>query len=109
MQIETIFEKFTLADVKVDRIMSVYAGKAHKCMCGCSGKYSYAKEHQAIASKERGYSVGDNECSDRSIKIILAKMRKLETEGAKVNVGNDYLAIDTLTRAYTVYFIPSAH
>ena len=27
-----------------DNIEKVYSGRAHKCMCGCAGKYTYAKD-----------------------------------------------------------------
>lgn len=50
-------------------VYKVYSGKAYKCACGCSGKYSYtergAKEHNP------GYEPNVNE---RSVKIIASKV-----------------------------------
>jgi len=56
--------------------MSVYSGINGKCCCGCAGKHTYASKHQKIASKDRGYKVGDEEVCDKTVKLIVNKMNK---------------------------------
>jgi hypothetical protein len=59
-----------------------YSGRAHKCCCGCSGKYS-----------------------DPSARWI-NKMAKAidEAEDAAVDVGNGYVAVETPTRVLIAYW-----
>jgi len=62
--------------IKIDDVMSVYSGINGQCCCGCAGKHTYASKYQKIASKDRGYEVGDEEVSDRTVKLIVNKMNK---------------------------------
>lgn len=60
-------------NINVSNILKVYNGKVG-CMCGCLGKYSVPTCNREAASKDRGYAVSDDECSDRSVKIIAKKV-----------------------------------
>jgi hypothetical protein len=64
-----------------------YSGRAHKCCCGCSGKYS-----------------------DPSARWI-NKMAKAidEAEDAAVDVGNGYVAVETPTRVLIAYWGELTH
>lgn len=67
--------------IKRERIARVYTGKARKCMCGCSGKYS-----------EKAAQIS------RVVNIIEAlPLDKLETDA-------EYIAADVGDRTYCVYF-----
>jgi len=46
------------AQLDIGKVVKVYSGKAHTCMCGCSGKWTYAT------------------ASERSVKIITGKIAK---------------------------------
>ena len=59
--------------LNIDRVTRVYNGKIG-CMCGCNGKYSTNPAHQEAVGKWRGYPVSDDECSERSVKIITKKV-----------------------------------
>lgn len=77
-------------------IVSVYSGIAGRCCCGCAGKHRYASEHREYSSKYRGYSVTDEDVSDRSVKIISNKVlndpdMKDEGDHAYVVKGNRLL------------------
>jgi hypothetical protein len=43
-------------------------------MCGCLGKYTTNPAYQEQVGKMRGYSVSDDECSERSVKIMANKI-----------------------------------
>ncbi len=47
-----------------------------KCMCGCSGKHTYASQHRAWSSADRGYDVGDKEISDRVVESVVRKINR---------------------------------
>jgi hypothetical protein len=94
---------------KIDlaRVMSVYSGATGKCHCGCSGKYSYAKAHQALGTKTRGYPMQDDDCSDRSVKLIVGKIEKALAAGVEpVLADSELIAVTVGNRDYTVYFVP---
>ena len=57
----------------ISKITRVYNGK-QGCMCGCNGKYTTNPDFQALVGKERGYAVSDDECNERSVKIIAKKV-----------------------------------
>lgn len=65
-----------VASLNETDIMSVYSGVNGKCCCGCSGKYTYNPLYQAIASENRGYGVGQEECNAKTVKAILNKIKK---------------------------------
>ena len=105
------------AQIKIEDVMKVYSGKAHACHCGCTGKYYYAKAHQATASKSRGYEVTDDEVSDRMIKRVVNKVNavlaltdeRTQQQVWDLDVADDgqYISItEEDRRDYVVYFIP---
>ena len=84
--------------MKNKEIVSVYSGKAGHCCCGCAGKHTYASAHREWAGKNRGYSVSDDEISDRTVKIISNKVLEdpdVEHEDSlsSVEVGNRLLIV----------------
>ena len=87
--------------IKLDKVMRVYSGIDGRCMCGCSGKYTTAKQFQAAASKDRGYEVGDEECNDRTVKLMVKKIEGAE----KHEVGDNYIAATIGRRIYAAYFV----
>ena len=76
---------YSLPPIVVDDVRSVYVGTPHKCMCGCSGKYTYAKANQELSSKDRGYAVNDNECNDKKVERVLDKVRANQAAGIEVS------------------------
>lgn len=54
-------------------VYKVYSGKAGRCMCGCSGKYSYTADGARYNSP--GYDVTDA-VNERSVKIIAGKVMR---------------------------------
>ena len=62
--------------IELERVASVYSGKDGACCCGCSGKHSYAAEHRAWASHNRGYEVTLEDINDRTVKTIVNKMNR---------------------------------
>lgn len=93
-----------LDTLTVDKIMSVYSGK-HGCCCGCVGKHTTASAHRETNSKDRGYPVTDDEVSDRSVKIIFNKIMSFPR--GQIEVDKTYISIDTETRRYIAYLVPS--
>ena len=108
-------------------IMSVYSGVNGKCCCGCSGKHTYNPLYQALASENRGYGVGQEECNAKTVKAILNKIKK---NADQMNEGDyqpgDFVSVvigkhDSVTlryggkakrydypgRLYVAYLVPS--
>lgn len=79
-----------IKDVKVEDVLSVYSGKANSCCCGCSGKHTYNPDYKDAGTINRGYEVDDDECSLRTVKLILNKCKK---NGAKYE--GDYFFFET--------------
>ena len=84
----------------MQKVFKVYSGKSGKCMCGCSGKWTYASDAVEYGSKDRGYEVYEDEVSDRSVKIITKKVLNDPT----VKIEDTYAWMDDghITRA--IYF-----
>ena len=59
--------------LNIKNVTRVYNGKIG-CMCGCNGKYSTNPAYKEEVGKWRGYAVSDDECSERSVKIITKKV-----------------------------------
>ena len=57
--------------VDISNITKVYSGKDGRCMCGCSGKYSYTAA--GAVENSPGYDVSDS-VNERSVKIIAGKV-----------------------------------
>lgn len=91
-----------IAQIELNNVASVYSGQVGKCCCGCSGKHTYAKQHQAWASKHRGYEVTDDEVNDRVVKLMVGKMEKA---GAKKDsgLGQDLWTAYIGNRVYVAY------
>lgn len=76
---------FTLANVE-----KVYSGRLG-CMCGCRGKYSYAR------GCEEGY---DDQVNERSVKILFNKVMNNPAHKVEDNCA----FVETDTRNLVVYF-----
>ena len=79
------------------QVVKVYSGKNGRCMCGCSGKYSYTA--YGAAEHDPGYDVSDA-VNERSVKII---SKKVLSDPNKVVEGDIVYAIDG-DRIRAVYF-----
>jgi hypothetical protein len=101
------YEPLTLAQAQelgamtVAEVSSVYSGKDGKCCCGCSGKHSYSKAHQAAAGERRGYAVGDDEVNDRMVAKVLRLLQAAKPED--VMAGKNHYATVVGQRLYVVY------
>ena len=82
------------------KVLKVYSGKAGHCMCGCSGKYTYNPELREEGGKDRGYAVDEDECNERTVKMITKKVYK--SPNAVFDAGLAY--VDIGARTYAVYF-----
>lgn len=93
--------------ITTDQVLSTYNGKANSCCCGCSGKHSYPTDPilRTLAGMNRGYSIDDDECSDRSMKLTINKLNKNRTE---VEDGGSYWCYETPTRVYIAYKLAGA-
>ena len=93
---------YELPEFKPEQIDCTYIGIPGKCMCGCSGKYSYPKINQEQAGKHRGYPVNDEYVSDRRVQMAINKMRKNASKG--IEVIHDYIyTIIIGSRQYSLY------
>lgn len=81
-------------------IIQVYSGISNRCCCGCSGKHRYASKYRAWSSKHRGYSVKDEEVSDRSVKIITNKV----LNSPDVQHEGNHSFVDNGRRILIVYY-----
>jgi len=87
---------------KLEEICKVYVGQPHKCMCGCSGKYSYPSLNIEQSGKERGYALDTEDINDKRIHRVLNKVAKNAAIG--VEVINEYIYSLVLgSRQYTIY------
>ena len=68
------------------KILKVYNGK-RGCMCGCNGYYKVPACNKDRASLDRGYAYGDDDVSDRSVKIIAKKVLSNPTVKFEGNVA----------------------
>lgn len=83
----------------ISKVIRVYSGK-RGCMCGCRGKYTANPAYREQESKELGYPLEDNECSERSVKIIAGKV--LRNPNAKRE--NNCVFVEENGRILAVYF-----
>lgn len=99
----------TLAQVRPEHVQAVYSGKPG-CACGCRGKHSYPSSMKGLGVQIRGYAIGEEEISDRSVTTILNKVKKLadlaeDCEGKKIGdnpIKGNIVAVETETRLYIV-------
>lgn len=98
-----------LNKVKPEQVLSAYRGRAGSCRCGCKGTYRYTKVNQEAAGKNRGYEVGDDEVSDRSVKQTLAMLQTqhmcfpVDVERSVIRDGETIFDMQVGNRDYTVY------
>ena len=93
---------YTLPEITLDQVNTVYVGTPGKCMCGCSGDYAYTEVGRAKSGEKRGYEVQDDEVSDRKVKARINRMRKNQALG--IEVLKDYIfTIIIGNRQYSLY------
>jgi hypothetical protein len=92
---------YEMPKIEISQIDCVYVGKPGKCMCGCSGTYSYTSINREISSKRRGYPVDEEDINDARVLRVLAKVTKNAPQGIEVLNGNIY----SLTIGQTVYVV----
>ena len=86
----------------MSNVNTVYVGKPHRCMCGCSGKYTYTKACQEKSGEDRGYKVADCEVNDAKVQRIINKIRKNQNLGIEVIDNYIYTVIIGKTQ-YSLY------
>ena len=69
-------------DIDFSRVTSSYSGAADKCCCGCAGNHS---------------------TSPIAIKRQINRIKKLASEGYKLDVCDTYVAVERGNRAYIAY------
>ena len=82
------------------KVLKVYSGKQGRCMCGCSGKYTYNPELREEGGEERGYEVTEDECNERTVKMITKKV--YSSPNTVFDDGFAYVYIGA--RTYAIYF-----
>lgn len=88
--------------MKSKPVYKVYSGK-RGCMCGCNGKWSYASEFRELGSKERGYSVDNEDINDRSVKIMTTRV--LNNPAVQYDPDANCAYVETPTRMSAIYFV----
>ena len=58
----------------LSRVFKVYNGRANRCCCGCSGKYTVAGAHKAYADQDSGYPYDDSDVNDEIVRKIVGKI-----------------------------------
>jgi hypothetical protein len=96
--------------IDVSKVAFVYSGKAGKCTCGCSGKYTYASAYAEAEGKRRGYAISPDEIGDRSIRTIVKKVNAAmldpDAYGATdLDIDADGAEIIILDRLYLIKFV----
>lgn len=94
--------------INPENVISSYTGK-QGCMCGCIGNHRFASAHVEEARKQRGYDIGLDEISDRSVKMAVNRLNKLidwsDLDMVKKYVNEDHAYFDTDNgRTIHVYF-----
>lgn len=108
-----------LATTTLSQVMSVYSGKAGACYCGCSGNHRYAAAHREAATKDRGYSISDDEVNDTQVKKVFNLVKKNFSIPENVRPGNEpysiqdegekfvsHFSVEIGARSYTIYLAP---
>jgi hypothetical protein len=92
-------------NMDISKIIKVYNGKCG-CMCGCIGKYSYNPANKDLGSKDRGYTVHDDECSERSVKILAKKI--LSNPNVKFESSWAFVEDRKANKNQVIYFVDIA-
>lgn len=100
----------------LENVQSVYSGKPG-CCCGCNGTHKYPSDARGRDKELRGYDIGEDEISDRSVKIIFNKVfggklgpaipnseREGLTAEQAAEEGEKIFFVETDTRLLIVYF-----
>lgn len=95
-----------IQDVKTEQVMSVYAGRAGKCCCGCAGKHSYNSAHVEVASKYRGYEVTPDDVDDRMVLRVLRLVQSVQAAGPLLDDGPDIYSAEIGKTLYIVRMLP---
>jgi hypothetical protein len=80
---------YVLPEIKLEQVDSVYIGKPGRCMCGCSGNYTYTKANQEWSGKHRGYAVDDEAVNDKRVQYVISKIAKNAAAG--IECTQDYI------------------
>ena len=89
-------------EIKIENVRSVYSGINGRCACGCSGKHTYASQHQAWVSKNRGYEVDSEEINDKVVKMIVNKINKNISDA---DIDESYASVELGNRLYIAYLV----
>lgn len=95
-----------------DQIRSVYAGKAGKCCCGCSGTHRYNSKFRAEGSADRGYAVTDKDVNDTQVRKVLAIVNgwagSVEDPEEGVEIAGEHISREIGGKLYIAYFTTEA-
>jgi hypothetical protein len=91
-------------EITKDDVMSVYAGQAGKCMCGCKGKHTYNSDYVAAASKDRGYEVTQDEVNDA---VVLRTLHMVKAYEEDCEVDGNIVSVDVGRKTYVLYLVGS--
>jgi hypothetical protein len=87
------------------KIKSVYSGKPG-CCCGCRGNHTYTVEYALSLTEEKKKKLAMTlKFNDTVVKKIVATIKGIISQGTVPDVDQDYIAVQTDTRLYVVYFI----
>lgn len=84
--------------IDLEKVVSVYSGKAGECCCGCSGKHTYASKYKNQGAFLRGYDFSENEISDAIVKRHVNTIMKLGGQ-----YQDNVWFVRTPTRYYVAY------
>lgn len=92
-----------MVDFNLEDVKSVYSGKNGKCCCGCAGKHTYASAHREWASRDRGYDISDDEVNDRTVKVMVGRIKRLGARQDNPSDNHVYAVSDDGNRLYIAY------
>jgi len=92
---------YDLPKINWNDISEVYSGRSG-CMCGCKGKYTPTVIGRVKAGKKRGYAYDENDASDRTVEMMVNKVRVLGKKYG-IEVGQNYYFVDTGNHYYAIY------
>ena len=93
---------YVLPDIQLKDVESVYIGTPGKCMCGCSGHYSYTSINRDAAGKSRGYAISDKDVNDKRVQYVINRLAKNAPAGIEYTNGHIYQQVIGQTQ-YDIY------
>ena len=93
---------YVLPEIKLEQVDCVYIGKPGKCMCGCSGNYSYTSANRDASGRNRGYAVSDDDVNDKRVQYVISKLTKNAAAGIECTNGHIYQQVIGQTQ-YDIY------